>query len=434
MNYVITSFIIYLVIDIVYYLLEKKRITNIKKYVFGSSHPNKDMMINFIKDNIANGFSLDVPEIITVYNKNSKRCITCYDILFFIRTFFGIYDIESKDTMKELYDIVKIECDNNNIEIDNMDIFYNNYSNIHDIKLYIGLGVYRPVIYYRPIIIGVLINTIRYFVNYYYKQYNNWKLYIDPVQITDLRYMIKINKSHKKTIIFFHGIGIGLFPYMHIMEILSNKYNMICLEFPGLNGDSLLIPKLEDIHLSVYNVLRKNKLYDTHIYVFGHSYGTDIASSFINHSNPFTHLYKINGIILLQPICFFHKIFDSHQLPVLSYNEYLDHLQVSNFNLIANFSYTFIIHHISNQQASFRTLYGGGLACFTNKKINGIVIVSDNDYVMDSKEIHRYIKSYFTNLQAIMIKDSTHCDFLFNKTKMENIIYKIINYIESNIT
>ena len=430
MIYIITSIIIYLIVDIIFYLLEKKNIKNIKKYVFGSPHPDKNMMINFIKDNINNGFCLDIPEMKKyVNNEKSKRNITCYDILFYIRTYYGIYDIESIDTMKELYDIVKIECDNNNIEIDNMNIFYNNYSKTHDIKLFFGLGVYRPVIYYRPIIIGILINTIRYFVNYYYKQYNNWKLYIDPVQITDLRYMIKINKSHKKTIIFFHVIGIGLFPYMHIMEILSNKYNMICLEFPGLNGDSLLIPKLEDIHLSVYNVLRKNKLYNTHVYVLGHSYGTCIASSFINHRNPFTHLYKITGIILLEPICFFHKIIRSHAIPAASYDEYMVIRKLSKFDLFARFQYKFIIHHISNQLACSRTICGGGLACFTNKKINGIVILSDNDDILDSKEVYRYVNMYFTNLQVIMIKDSTHGNFIFNKTKMENIIDRIIQFM-----
>jgi pimeloyl-ACP methyl ester carboxylesterase len=219
---------------------------------------------------------------------------------------------------------------------------------------------------------------------------------------------------------------VGLFIYYIILDKLSDHFNIVAIEMPNLNGLKTRSMCSNDVVLtSIYNVLRKLNIYDE-IYLMGHSFGTIIISSMLNYQNMHSKYHKISGVVLMDPVCFYHRLTRAHILSLCDYPIYKK-LYPGQNEFITMFIYYMIIHSYDNQMATHRFANNGALSVFRNHKIKGMVILGEDDLSIDAKNLYPYIKENFKNLEILMTKGHKHGDFLYKDT--DKIIQNIINHI-----
>lgn len=99
----------------------------------------------------------------------------------------------------------------------------------------------------------------------------------------------------KPTIVFIHGLGIGLYPYVSFINHLSDTFNVIAVEFDHLTLSGELTSNIQaaDIVCNIVNTIEEPLIF------LGHSYGSAIASA-IYKRNPDI----VSGLVLMAPICF----------------------------------------------------------------------------------------------------------------------------------
>jgi pimeloyl-ACP methyl ester carboxylesterase len=177
-------------------------------------------------------------------------------------------------------------------------------------------GVLTPL--YYPLLVTVPKALIRYATNLYLKliaQYTAKKC-----KATSIVYWSRVRNINSPTVVFFHGIGFGIVPYLLMLSSLLRhcEYdNVILVEFPGISGHSLDIvsrpptmpylnrhdvpyPTAREITHSVLSHLSQTLSPNNKVIGVAHSFGTMVLSQIVN-TNPET----FHHTVYIDPVTFF---------------------------------------------------------------------------------------------------------------------------------
>lgn len=108
-------------------------------------------------------------------------------------------------------------------------------------------------------------------------------------------------KRNIKPFVFFHGVGVGLIPYVHFIHKIQGDSPILLLELNFIASRlSFDIPSTESIAETVKEVLKPHLKNSEKIILCGHSFGT-IAVGWVLRSLPHS---LIHSTIFIDPVCF----------------------------------------------------------------------------------------------------------------------------------
>lgn len=129
----------------------------------------------------------------------------------------------------------------------------------------------------------------------------------------------------KSPILFIHGIGIGLYPYVHFLDELNranipqsddDEVGIIVLELMPISFRiTTQMPSQAELCAQIHSILRKHN-WDRFVLV-AHSYGTVVASHLLRNANLGS---RITATLLVDPVVFLLHLPDvaynfTHRLP-----------------------------------------------------------------------------------------------------------------------
>ncbi|GMH84370.1 hypothetical protein TL16_g09903 [Triparma laevis f. inornata] len=123
---------------------------------------------------------------------------------------------------------------------------------------------------------------------------------------TGLVYWSRTTDINRPTLVFFHGIGMGMVPYLAFVPAFAKDVpNVILIEFPGISGHSLRTssppyPTVEEIALSLRAHLKATINPKSKCIGVSHSFGTMVLSSIMNY-----YPDTFNATVYLDPVNFF---------------------------------------------------------------------------------------------------------------------------------
>ena len=123
---------------------------------------------------------------------------------------------------------------------------------------------------------------------------------------TGLVYWSRTTDINRPTLMFFHGIGMGMVPYLAFVPSFSRDVpNVILVEFPGISGHRLRsqsppYPTVEEQALSVRSHLRATVAPKSKCICVSHSFGTMVLSSIMN-----VYPETFDATVYLDPVNFF---------------------------------------------------------------------------------------------------------------------------------
>lgn len=262
---------------------------------------------------------------------------------------------------------------------------------------------------YMPLIVNI-VYTIINLVGCFYKR----KIFVSTVRKHSIIYVNKNYDNNKKTIIFFHGIGVGITPYIkYINYLIKNGYNVIAPEIKFMSNRPMSIIPFDISEL--YNELNDelhSKTY-SNIILMSHSYGSVMHSFFVIHNNKI----KIEKNIMIEPII----------IPSGMHNI----INIIKWTSLYNIMKTFIkgecklLLFLPDAQYAIKryvnTYYSS--MCF-NKYNNYHIIISKNDNVIDYKSSKLWLD--MRGIKTTVI-DSRHGDFVHDTNLMSKIFNESIN-------
>ncbi|KAI8613582.1 hypothetical protein BC830DRAFT_1131575 [Chytriomyces sp. MP71] len=216
-------------------------------------------------------------------------------------------------------------------------------------------------------------------------------------------------------IVFFHGIGCGLFPYLHFVSQLLLKTNqpIFLVELPHV-GMRLIehVPTLQQLIDGVEGMLERHGCAEA-VFV-GHSLGSSLASAMVKYSK------YVAGCVLLDPIVFLthhpglawnfvHRV-PGRNTETFRTNEFFIHWLVSRELYI---SYTISRHFIWHQII----LWADDLPR------NHHVVLSRQDLLLDAPVVEKYLANHSLNFTTF---DVDHGAFLFEPSMQAQIVDRIL--------
>mmetsp|Transcript_3330 Transcript_3330/g.6337 ORF Transcript_3330/g.6337 Transcript_3330/m.6337 type:complete len:484 (-) Transcript_3330:44-1495(-) len=124
---------------------------------------------------------------------------------------------------------------------------------------------------------------------------------------TGIVYWSRTSDINAPTALFFHGIGMGLVPYLHFVpSFASDVPNAILVEFPGISAHPLREDKLppypacDEIAASIRAHLKMTLNASSKIVAVAHSFGTMVLSAIMNK-----HPDTFDASVYIDPVNFF---------------------------------------------------------------------------------------------------------------------------------
>jgi hypothetical protein len=298
-----------------------------------------------------------------------------------------VYDAPNK-SVDELLSIVKIKCAPIIKQYGPL-----SYSNMSCIMMTNNLNItHKPFAFYTSMYL------IRRAFNCYMYM-SGFTSIIDPS--TRLRVWVKYNKNavNKIPLVFIHGHGLGIVPYIGKIRRLSADRTIILPEIPNMSFDLYKFPppSADNICDALYDVLVKRGI--ELIDIMGHSYGTMILNIF---QNKYPHMcnYKTYG----EPVCFY--IHYGH----MALTPYMTSLSIYN-NFIQYMCYLFVYRDMYIQYIHKRCMF---MEHFLIKNLDDKtnIILAKDDKLIPSLRIYKYITRYYPHIKIDMI-DGGHGSFVF---------------------
>jgi len=299
-----------------------------------------------------------------------------------------IYDTPNK-RMDELLDIVKIKCAP--IIKPSGPLSYRNMSSI---MMTNNLNIlHKPFVFY----------AYMYFIR---RAFNCYMYTLGFTNIiapsTKLRVWVKHNKKavNKIPLVFIHGFGVGIVPYINKIRKLSADRTLILPELPNISYDLYTAappPSADNIADALYDILIKRGI--TLVDIMAHSYGTIILNIF-QIKYPHICNYKTYG----EPVCFIihhsHAIITTYTFSAPIYSNILDYL-----------SYLYVHRDMYVQFIYKRGMF---MEHFLIKNLDDKtnIILAKDDGIVASSHIYNYITKYYPHVKVSMI-DGGHGSFLF---------------------
>jgi len=259
----------------------------------------------------------------------------------------------------------------------------------------------RLTITHKPYIIYMILYTIRKIFNIY--MYNiGYINIIDPS--TRIRVWIKYNKKNKYIIplVFLHGFGFGIVPYISKINKLSHNRTIIIPEIPNISYDFYKNhpPSINNIIYVLHDILLKQNI--TRVDLIGHSFGTMILNAF-----QLKYPDMCNCKTYAEPTCFYiqqpHIMKIGYKSPRLTFN----------FKKIIKYLiYQFIFRDQYIQYIIKRCIFEEH-ALLNNFDNKTNIILAKDDYLVPSVYIYNYITTYYSNVNVYMT-DGNHGSWIMD--------------------
>lgn len=292
-----------------------------------------------------------------------------------------------------------------------------------DKKLYtLKFGSTKINTTYKPLILYTTFGTVKNFSYIYLKHLGFTKHTMNKTNMVYFHYQKPENKG--RTIMFIHGLGFGITPYLGfirdltsyadvIVPILPNISNMEFNSiFSGFTNDNFF-PHYQTIRDDFYQVINELDLYD--ITVIGHSFGTIILSVLLKHLE---FSKRVNKKVFIDPVCFIddsHKIFNYIKNP-----DDKGSMLISLFNNI-------VYKDVYVRYATQRFLYGPEYWIFDYNSLtnNTIVLLSGEDKIVPALTLYKKLSKY--GIPCIYVENAGHAD-VFNVDEFIDVVDMVKNY------
>jgi hypothetical protein len=222
---------------------------------------------------------------------------------------------------------------------------------------------------------------------------------VDPS--TQLRVWIKHNKdaSNKIPLVFIHGIGLGIVPYIgKICQLSIDRRIILVPEIPNISYDLYKFPppSNDKITKSLYNILIKQDI--ELIDIIAHSYGTTILNIFqIKYPHMCNYkTYAETGCLYIQ---------QTHLINTLIFIK-------KSYSGIIDYMKTIILYKDIYTQFILNRCVFYENTLIKNFDDKTTIILADNDDLVPSYHIHKYITTHFPQVCVEMI-EGNHGAYIF---------------------
>lgn len=276
---------------------------------------------------------------------------------------------------------------------------------------------------YRPLCLINLFNGLRD-ICYLSLILLNFKRY--KLKEENIVYYHYYNKNNRKTVVFIHGFGFGIEPYLYYILRLKKNYNLIVFVLPNISNmeydtniyhitHNSIFPEYDTWRDVMRQIIIKHNL--NSINFIAHSFGTVILSLFLK--DPIIKS-KIDKKVFIEPVCFIDKSYKIYR--------YINEPQLGSYGYISKVFNLIIYKDIYLRYISQRFIYGPEFWITDYQELNGnsLVILSEKDQVVPTDEL--YEKMIKNNIEVICLKDGYHAD-MFMSSKYDSVFDKINEFI-----
>lgn len=310
-------------------------------------------------------------------------------------------------------------------------IKFNNKETIKN-NIFMRFGKSSIVSYYKPLFLSIILVIIRIYYEFILK-INKFNYYYSNT--TNINYWYKINDSSNTPVIFIHGFGIGIIPYLNFILNISKDCTIICPVLPNISNiyfhplkwnicKNDFFPDLNLIYDEIGNILALHKI--SKVNIVAHSFGTFILSGLMLNSHLRRKIYKK---IYADPVCFLsgtEKVFKS--VDRMKKNVIRRHYIISNLKhyIIYYVIYLDIYVKYATKRNLFSMDYLWGNYRYLDS--DSIVVLSECDHITPSSDIYTDIIKSGKGKSIIWLENANHGDIFMDK-KWNDILKKINNFI-----
>lgn len=280
---------------------------------------------------------------------------------------------------------------------------------------------------YRPILIQPILKTIRK-ISYGVLKVEGFQKLRTTHGI--LYFYHKNSNPGANTVMFIHGLGFGITPYLSFIKNMKKDNNVITLVLPNISNmdfhagyhhfeDQHLFPSYENWKEDIKQIIITHNVdkFDT----IGHSFGTVIMGIMINDGwiEP-----KMDKKIFIDPVCF---IDDSYKI-----YRYIDNPNHGTADSLVNDVFNVMIYRdIYVRYATQRFIYGPQFWIFDYDKLSStknLVILSNNDQMVPIDSVYKRLMKH--NIPCIMVHGAYHAE-IFTTTTYDSVLNSITHFVST---
>jgi pimeloyl-ACP methyl ester carboxylesterase len=292
-------------------------------------------------------------------------------------------------------------------------------------KNYLYNYKYQVRAWYRPFLFYVLIYFIKYSI-YAYLKYR--KLSFE--MIGHIKYWHHKPESLEKKsvpIVFFHGIGPGLLPYIKFLKRLFGKREIFIIQLPWVGMEPFSDLPDHDDFCDTVDVMLASHFHDKALFV-GHSYGTFVCRWM--HKR---HPRLFSGLVLIDPVSIL--IFAPYVTANFIFQTYLK-------DRISSGAITSRIQRLLLRISLFLTVREMGIASTVTRFVvwyddnffaddlppNTSIVLGSKDDILPAPKIKRYLDRYNSTASAdrqVLVEycqDATHGGSLLISRFLDRVV------------
>ncbi|KAF9178720.1 hypothetical protein BGZ51_007465 [Haplosporangium sp. Z 767] len=311
---------------------------------------------------------------------------------------------------------------------------------------------HRPLVYYgfvwlASFLVGLLLRILgftRYDNTTHQIQYNNkpspdTKSAPSTRTPPDIAYWYKpcVDPAIKTPLVFVHGIGLGLVPYIHlIVAMTSISRPLILIELPYVASRLIQTDCMtpDETYFAIERILKTHK--HSKATFMGHSFGTMICAAVCRASPATSPNSIVDGLILADPICFLthHSLARNfaYRAPATATQLVIDLFAAreigTSWYIMRRFCWSQCMFPIAWARRHQKPLLlQGSLSPVLPQKTR--VFLSRNDTLLDMTKVATYLKTQVglegkdDEDQLVMMEGMDHAQFLL-RTKWFSKILK----------
>ena len=299
----------------------------------------------------------------------------------------------------------------------------------HDPNVYfLKFGNNKLECKYRPVIIYFLLSILKHFT-YINLRLSGFEYYSMNKSNITYAYYKHPDPLNNRTIMFVHGLGLGITPYLTYLKELKELGSVIAPILPNLSNmdhHGFLDKINEDSFFPSYQTIRNDfkLMLEYHninkIDVVSHSFGTIILGILLKDDEAAS---KINKKIFVDPACFIDRSFKIFR--------YINEPGTSDDGIVNSVFNLLVYNDIYVRYIAQRFLYGPEFWVLNYEKLNTnetLLVLSNKDSMIPSQSIYQRCKEY--NVPCLIIEDANHADiFLLNEFRdVWNTIKTFLNF------
>lgn len=330
------------------------------------------------------------------------------------------------------------------------DFKFTNTSDNKPVDQYIpGRGELTP--YFKPLLILGIIKMIKILGSL-----SLWrKGFVSILGDHGMNYIVKkyqsadqdVASKSNRTLLFFHGIGIGITPYINFVDIFQSYDQVIIVELPNIGygryvedyPSSRLMCESVLNHLTTHNpdVCKNITFNPAKIDLAGHSYGS-LLVSYLLRSKRFTDTINYDKVYLLDSICFQESTYKPCRVMLFNLKQFVTFERTNVFGSIKEImktierviQYLLIFGDIETQIVIKRTMFLNELSFpIEMLRENVMVVIAEFDMFINTSEVVNILKT--TPVKLMVMKDTCHADMVMIATTREKVKHVIEKFIAS---